>query len=759
MPSPYDQYDLILTQRNSSDTHFQEVRVADVPNTVVSFDGSSTLRTLAYSEADDSGSLIRRDSSGDAAIGSRLYFTDASANNGTTALIGLNASTARDFAIYDYASGGGYLLNIYSGSKDVEIHGGLVQNTVTRIDSAGNGYFNNISASGINYDYIQLEPTDVSALTNMTASRIYVSGSTNDLYFEQNDGEYRNVTRLKWLEGNLYTGLLYGGLLTSGSSTTFNISAGEGIVVDLNALTTREPHPTMTRVTWNAFTNQSLPYRTTHIQTYIGIDRTGAIVQQTDPFTYDQFNDTISLGTIIHQNLSTINAKISYPNVAYGYKQRTYDFVKSFGPLKLAGLNIIKSGSLGLTVSSGEAFADGRNYEVDPNHPSHINDSGTTVSKIFRYYQSGSSYVQDTNGGIGYSGINPTLYNLDGSGSLISVGGGYSVQRVFWYPNSATKGIVVYYGNTLYSTIREALDNYQIENFRETPNTQQNAVFLGSIIIKGNTDFTANNHQIVPSGLFRSIGGSGGGGGGTIVTNLNDLNDVVITVPTSQQPLVYNHITDTWVNSSSITANLTGSISGNAATATTASFVSPNGNAFIQNGNSFGQTASIGTNDTHSLHLETSGSTRVAITPSGLVGVNTVSPSYTLEVNGTFAANTKSFKIDHPTKEGYKLIYGSLESPYHGVRLTGKGSAVKGYDKVVLPEYIFKLVRHDDINIQVTNIRHSRVMYVNEVNVSENYFVIAYDKQMFDGDKTFEFYWDFTAERQDIDKLESEVKA
>ena len=759
MPSPYDQYDLILTQRNSSDTHFQEVRVADVPSTVVSFDGSSTLRTLAYSEADDSGSLIRRDSSGDAAIGSRLYFTDASANNGTTALIGLNASTARDFAIYDYASGGGYLLNIYSGSKDVEIHGGLVQNTVTRIDSAGNGYFNNISASGINYDYIQLEPTDVSALTNMTASRIYVSGSTNDLYFEQNDGEYHNVTRLKWLEGNLYTGLLYGGLLTSGSSTTFNISAGEGIVVDLNALTTREPHPTMTRVTWNAFTNQSLPYRTTHIQTFIGIDRTGAIVQQTDPFTYDQFNDTISLGTIIHQNLSTINAKISYPNVAYGYKQRTYDFVKSFGPLKLAGLNIIKSGSLGLTVSSGEAFADGRNYEVDPNHPSHINDSGTTVSKIFRYYQSGSSYVQDTNGGIGYSGINPTLYNLDGSGSLISVGGGYSVQRVFWYPNSATKGIVVYYGNTLYSTIREALDNYQIENFRETPNTQQNAVFLGSIIIKGNTNFTANNHQIVPSGLFRSIGGSGGGGGGTIVTNLNDLNDVVITVPTSQQPLVYNHITDTWVNSSSITANLTGSISGNAATATTASFVSPSGNAFIQNGNSFGQTAVVGTNDTHSLHLETSGSTRVAITPSGLVGVNTVSPSYTLEVNGTFAANTKSFKIDHPTKEGYKLIYGSLESPYHGVRLTGKGSAVKGYDKVVLPEYIFKLVRHDDINIQVTNIRHSRVMYVNEVNVSENYFVIAYDKQMFDGDKTFEFYWDFTAERQDIDKLESEVKA
>ncbi len=359
---------------------------------------------------------------------------------------------------------------------------------------------------------------------------------------------------------------------------------------------------------------------------------------------------------------------------------------------------------------------------------------------------------------MGYDGIDPTLYNPDGSGSLIAVGGGYTVQRVFWYPNSATKGIVVYYGNALYSTIREALDNYNIEKFLETDNTKQNAVFLGSIIVKGNTDFTANNHQIIPSGLFRSIAGSGGGGGGTIVTNLTDLNDVVITTPSAQQPLVYNHITDTWVNSSSITANLTGSISGNAATATTASFVSPSGNAFIQNGNSFGVTATIGTNDTHSLHLETSGSTRVAITPSGLVGVNTISPSYTLEVNGTFAANTKSFKINHPTKDGYKLVYGSLESPYHGVRLTGRGTAVRGNGRVDLPEYISKLVHTDDVNIQLTNIKHGRVLFVDEVNINNNYFTVGYDKAMFDGDKTFEFYWDFTAERKDIDKLSTEVK-
>jgi hypothetical protein len=792
MPSPYDQNDLILTQRNSSDTHFQEVRIADVPNTVLSFDGSSTIRTLSYSQNDDSGSLIQRDSSGDAAIGSRLYFTDASANNGTTALIGLNASTARDFAIYDYAAGGGYLLKLSSGSRNAEIFGGLIQSGSTRIDSAGNGYFNNLSASSVNVDgsltalnntssfgyisasfleingnqvidgYLQLDPVIANIPSNVTSSFIYVSGSTNDLYFTQNSGGYSNTTRLRWLEGNMYTGLLKGATLSTGSSTTFNVSAGSGIIVTLNASVTQEPYPTIKYVNWNALTNQPLTYLTSSIQTFIGIDSTGNIVQQTEPWNNGQYNDTISIGTILHQNKTTINAFIAYPNVAYGYKQRTYDFIKAFGPLKLSGLDIVTSGSLGLNVATGTAWADGRNYQNDPNNPSYITDTGTSVSKIFRYYQSGSSFVQDTNGGLGYTKIDPTQYN--NGGTLTAVTGNnpnnslWTIQRVFWYPNSATKGIVVYYGNSQYSSSATAISNLNYETFKETPNTQQNAVYLGALIVRKDATWSNfNSYQVLPSGLFRSIGGTGGGGS-VVTTRLSDLNDVSINAPATLQPLVYDHIINKWVNNSSINADLTGSVLGNAATATTASYVSPSGNAFVQGGNSFATTAVIGTNDTHSLHLETSGSTRVAVTPDGKVGVNTISPSYNLEVNGTFAANTKSFKIDHPTKEGYKLIYGSLESPYHGIRLTGKSTAVKGYAKVVLPEYIYKLVRHNDINIQLTNIRHSRVLYVNEVNVSENYFVVAYDKQMFDGDKTFEFYWDFTAERQDIDKLESEVK-
>jgi len=183
------------------------------------------------------------------------------------------------------------------------------------------------------------------------------------------------------------------------------VGSGSGFIVTLNAILGDNPYPTVKYVNWPTFTSQSLTYRTTDIQSFIGIDSNGSIIQQNSPWSDGQYNTSLSLGTVLHQNKSTINATITYPNVAYGYKQRTYDFIKAFGPLKLSGLSIIPSGSLGLTVGSGTAWADGRNYQNDPSNPSYITDAGTSVSKIFRYYQSGSDFVQDTNGGFGYTAV------------------------------------------------------------------------------------------------------------------------------------------------------------------------------------------------------------------------------------------------------------------------------------------------------------------------------------------------------------------
>ena len=66
--------------------------------------------------------------------------------------------------------------------------------------------------------------------------------------------------------------------------------------------------------------------------------------------------------------------------------------------------------------------------------------------------------------------------------------------------------------------------------------------------------------------------------------------------------------------------------------ASTSSFLNSTTNAFLQNGNSFGTTALLGTNDNNSLAFETNGSTRMFVSSSGNVGIGTTTPSASLQV-------------------------------------------------------------------------------------------------------------------------------
>ena len=132
------------------------------------------------------------------------------------------------------------------------------------------------------------------------------------------------------------------------------------------------------------------------------------------------------------------------------------------------------------------------------------------------------------------------------------------------------------------------------------------------------------------------------------------------------------------------------------------------------------------------------------------VGIGTSNPTYKLHVVGSFAATSKSFLIDHPTKSGMKLRYGSLESPYHGVRLTGQSVIVGKRCKVELPEYIKGLCKQEGSQVQITNIKHGKILWVDAIVIDENYFIIGSDNN---DEIEYHFYWSFTAIRKDIDDM------
>jgi hypothetical protein len=380
---------------------------------------------------------------------------------------------------------------------------------------------------------IKFDPVSKTINNSISASYIFVSGSTQDLHFSQNGAGYSNITRLRWLEGNLYTGVLGGGLVSQIDSTNYKISKGSGIIVNLNATTSsQEPYPTIQYVQWNDLSSSINSLSALYDQQFVGIDSNGQIVKQGTPFVNGQFNSLISVGLILHQNNSTINGVKTQPNLSYGLAQRTSVFTRAFGPLKIDGFIISGSGTQGIQVSSGTGYLEGAAYTYDANNPNYIIDGGTTTSKIFRYYNT-SSYtdnIYDTNGGTGYTVLDPTQYS--NNGTLTTVDGTnannsqWTIQRVYWFPNSVAKAFIVYYGNAQYTTEALALDGLQEERFIEAPNTVANAIYLGALLLR--KDFTwadSTTYRLVPGGLFRSVTSGGGVTGfGILTTDISGIN-------------------------------------------------------------------------------------------------------------------------------------------------------------------------------------------------------------------------------------------
>jgi len=519
--------------------------------------------------------------------------------------------------------------------------------------------------------YTRYLPVTTNIDNSISASYIYVSGSTNDLYFTQNGSGYGNTTRLRWLEGNLYTGLLSGGVLsTTPGTTTFNLSSGSGIIVTLNASTgSSDPYPTVQYLRWNTFTGQAVTNIATSKITYVSVNSAGTINQSTTPIGYadpTQWDNQIELGVILHLSGSVTTGVYNAPQVAYGQSQRTDDFIRAFGPVKVSGHTLQASGSsptLSLKKTSGVSYNNGSNYVTNPNHPSTVSDPAIDVSKIYRYYISGSTPIIDTGvANAGYTAIDSKNYVDTTTGTLTAVGAGFfSIQRVFWIPNSPTNAFIVYYGNARYGNLVDATNAKDSEPFSEAPNTAQNAVFIGYIIVQGGGVgavprdlLNPNEATIIQGGLFRNIGGVGVSGTSPAASTLAGLTDVSIGTKSTGDLLFFSgslwYNTKTLSGSYTITGSLnisgsiTGSLFGTASWATnalTASYVNPLTQNVIITGSTF-----ISSSNATQLQV---GNNLLFVSNSGNIGINTTGSDAFLFIKNTgdVSGGNKTSMFEH----------------------------------------------------------------------------------------------------------------
>ena len=112
---------------------------------------------------------------------------------------------------------------------------------------------------------------------------------------------------------------------------------------------------------------------------------------------------------------------------------------------------------------------------------------------------------------------------------------------------------------------------------------------------------------------------------------------------------------------------------------------------------------------------------------AGKFGLGTTSPASELHVVGHIQATTKSFVINHPSKDGMTLRHGSLEGPEHGVYVRGTletEDSTEGF--IELPDYWLELVDKDTITVQLTGKGRFQRLYV--VKIEDNKVYVENEK-------------------------------
>ena len=117
-----------------------------------------------------------------------------------------------------------------------------------------------------------------------------------------------------------------------------------------------------------------------------------------------------------------------------------------------------------------------------------------------------------------------------------------------------------------------------------------------------------------------------------------------------------------------------------------------------------------GGKSTSKVYINDSNAADVVIASGGgNVGIGTTTPSAKLEVNGHFAATTKSFIIDNPKTDG-RLQYGVVETDEHSVYVRGKSDQ----EEIQLPEEWEWLVHEDSVTALVTAVGQTQRLFVIE---------------------------------------------
>lgn len=434
---------------------------------------------------------------------------------------------------------------------------------------------------------------------------------------------------------------------------------------------------------------------------------------------------TGSFGVSSYSNLHVADIQANIVTASLGFSGSLTKLADGSDYLR-AGSNItLTTGALGQVTVAASGFAPlNATYLTTVNEPSISNERvftprtglvGTESSESWlKYYLDINNDVVATISGSTFTGA--VKFNGGLSGSLQRLVGGEA------YLNAGA-GITISTGSSPVGQITIASTITQVSPGSPTNSVQYN----GAGAFTGDSDFTFDGSSLYLTGAFSHGSNSFAVGQYSLAAGLYTIasgsSQVVVGKYNKRNNtdsifVVGNGDGDSNSNRSDVFLINTGSVLIGSASIASDTFLYVGTKGDATNSRFDGNVVVSGT-----LDVKNGAASSVLSVNGSRVGVNTSSPSYTLEVNGDFAAVTKSFVIDHPSKPGWKLRHGSLEGPENGVYVRGRTNL----SEITLPEYWADLVDEDSISVQITPVRSKLTYFVSYIGVDK--ICVEFDSQ------------------------------
>lgn len=303
----------------------------------------------------------------------------------------------------------------------------------------------------------------------------------------------------------LSTGIKSGFAITiNADNTKIDIASGLGLIVNNDDPT----QPYIVSVSCPECLAITLTNLATSNATYLAIDSTGTLIQQTSPYTALQRRSLILLGVAIHSNRTIVNAINNLPDISLSSQSQLNDLMDGLRGFNVTG-NIISANGANLFInkSLGYLFKKGSNFRNDINNPHVLTLQAQVAPSNIRYRLRNGTEYANTNS------VDPDNYDLNNVLTPVSPNK-FTIQHIVLF----TSGLIrIQYGQTLYGSLSEATQAISTETFIEEQNMAENGLLRCLLVVKqGTTDLSnINNVRFFEPDRFGSTKLTGSGAGTT----------------------------------------------------------------------------------------------------------------------------------------------------------------------------------------------------------------------------------------------------